>query len=341
MQDSCSVDVLQPRTPSASRAARGSKEAFRACVEQPPRMLGTSRIAGYDVHGAPAHAARRQAEPGPARAGRARAAFDLLGRAARSPRIDAGGRPRFRPGPRAIAAAFWSARFALAGIHGGRVPGAVPPGVRRNYGLSTLFGFCGSAAPLHALAVGRATRAHHGAERAVFLRWRAIGSNDNWFTSSENFPDRAPLVDLACGSVKVAKSTPRRGIPGDRSVSMGVVRSVDEQLWLRKVHAKGPCARRAVRVMPQKVLGLWRRLREPDSGLERARAWPPFFRTRSGAPLWNGCGGERDLTLAAVSEPQMMPSARGQAERRIRPGKSLAGPSLAAPDEHHELVGSC
>ncbi|HXK20353.1 MAG TPA: DUF2252 family protein, partial [Polyangiaceae bacterium] len=47
-QAGSSVDILQPRTPSASRAAE-VEEAFRACIEQPPRMLGTSQLAGYDV----------------------------------------------------------------------------------------------------------------------------------------------------------------------------------------------------------------------------------------------------------------------------------------------------
>ncbi len=47
-QVSCSADVLQPRAPSASRAAE-VEAAFRACLEQPPRMLGTSRLADHDV----------------------------------------------------------------------------------------------------------------------------------------------------------------------------------------------------------------------------------------------------------------------------------------------------
>jgi len=47
-QPGSSVDVLQPRPPSASRAVE-VEAAFRACLDQPPRMLGTSRIAGYDV----------------------------------------------------------------------------------------------------------------------------------------------------------------------------------------------------------------------------------------------------------------------------------------------------
>jgi uncharacterized protein (DUF2252 family) len=47
-QAGSSVDVLAPRPPSASRAIE-VETAFRACVDQPPRMLGTSRIVGYDV----------------------------------------------------------------------------------------------------------------------------------------------------------------------------------------------------------------------------------------------------------------------------------------------------
>lgn len=43
-----SVDVLQPRAPGESRAAE-VEAAFRACLEQSPRMLGTSRLAGHDV----------------------------------------------------------------------------------------------------------------------------------------------------------------------------------------------------------------------------------------------------------------------------------------------------
>jgi uncharacterized protein (DUF2252 family) len=47
-QAGSSVDVLSPRAASDSRAAE-VEAAFRACVDQPPLMLGTSRIAGYDV----------------------------------------------------------------------------------------------------------------------------------------------------------------------------------------------------------------------------------------------------------------------------------------------------
>jgi len=47
-QAGSSVDVLAPRAVTESRAME-VEEAFRACVAQPPRMLGTSRIAGYDV----------------------------------------------------------------------------------------------------------------------------------------------------------------------------------------------------------------------------------------------------------------------------------------------------
>lgn len=47
-QSGSSVDVLAPRPPSPSRAAE-VEAAFRACVELPPRMLGTSRLADYDV----------------------------------------------------------------------------------------------------------------------------------------------------------------------------------------------------------------------------------------------------------------------------------------------------
>jgi uncharacterized protein (DUF2252 family) len=43
-----SVDVLSPRPPVASRA-REVEEAFRTCVAAPPRMLGTSSLAGHDV----------------------------------------------------------------------------------------------------------------------------------------------------------------------------------------------------------------------------------------------------------------------------------------------------
>jgi hypothetical protein len=47
-QPGSSVDVLSPRPPSPSRAAE-VEAAFRTCVELPPRMLGTSRLADYDV----------------------------------------------------------------------------------------------------------------------------------------------------------------------------------------------------------------------------------------------------------------------------------------------------
>ena len=47
-QAGSSVDVLAPRPSTESRALQ-VEEAFRACVAQPPRMLGTSQIAGYDV----------------------------------------------------------------------------------------------------------------------------------------------------------------------------------------------------------------------------------------------------------------------------------------------------
>jgi uncharacterized protein (DUF2252 family) len=47
-QISSSVDVLLPRPATASRA-REVEEAFRGCIEAPPRMLGTSRLAGLDV----------------------------------------------------------------------------------------------------------------------------------------------------------------------------------------------------------------------------------------------------------------------------------------------------
>ena len=47
-QGGSSVDVLQPRAPSESRAAE-VETAFRVCLEQPPRMLGTSRLVGHDV----------------------------------------------------------------------------------------------------------------------------------------------------------------------------------------------------------------------------------------------------------------------------------------------------
>ena len=47
-QASCSVDVLAPRVPGTSRAAE-VEQAFRACVEYPPRMLGTSKLGEHDV----------------------------------------------------------------------------------------------------------------------------------------------------------------------------------------------------------------------------------------------------------------------------------------------------
>jgi uncharacterized protein (DUF2252 family) len=47
-QPGSSVDVLLPRTPGVSRAQE-VEDAFRKCVEQPPRMLGTSRLAEHDV----------------------------------------------------------------------------------------------------------------------------------------------------------------------------------------------------------------------------------------------------------------------------------------------------
>jgi uncharacterized protein (DUF2252 family) len=47
-QPGSSVDVLAPRTPGTSRAEE-VETAFRACVEQPPRMLGTSRLGETDV----------------------------------------------------------------------------------------------------------------------------------------------------------------------------------------------------------------------------------------------------------------------------------------------------
>ncbi len=47
-QAGSSVDVLLPRVPNESRAAE-VEQAFRACVDQPPRMLGTSRLADHDV----------------------------------------------------------------------------------------------------------------------------------------------------------------------------------------------------------------------------------------------------------------------------------------------------
>ena len=47
-QTSCSVDVLAPRAAGSVRAAE-VEEAFRACVEAPPRMLGTSKLGDVDV----------------------------------------------------------------------------------------------------------------------------------------------------------------------------------------------------------------------------------------------------------------------------------------------------
>jgi hypothetical protein len=47
-QGGCSVDVLAARLPGASRAAE-VEQAFRACIEAPPRMLGTSRLGEHDV----------------------------------------------------------------------------------------------------------------------------------------------------------------------------------------------------------------------------------------------------------------------------------------------------
>lgn len=47
-QAGSSVDVLAMRPPVASRAQE-VESAFRVCVEQPPRMLGTSSLAGTDV----------------------------------------------------------------------------------------------------------------------------------------------------------------------------------------------------------------------------------------------------------------------------------------------------
>jgi len=47
-QVASSVDVLLPRTPSASRAQE-VEDAFRSCVETPPRMLGTSKLGAHDV----------------------------------------------------------------------------------------------------------------------------------------------------------------------------------------------------------------------------------------------------------------------------------------------------
>jgi len=47
-QPGSSVDVLAPRPASASRAQE-VEAAFRACLELPPRMLGTSRLGEHDV----------------------------------------------------------------------------------------------------------------------------------------------------------------------------------------------------------------------------------------------------------------------------------------------------
>ncbi len=47
-QAGSSVDVLLPHAPRESPAAE-IEEAFRACVEQPPRMLGTSRLTNHDM----------------------------------------------------------------------------------------------------------------------------------------------------------------------------------------------------------------------------------------------------------------------------------------------------
>jgi uncharacterized protein (DUF2252 family) len=47
-QPGSSVDVLLPRAPGSSRA-REVEDAFRSCIDQPPRMLGTSRLAEQDV----------------------------------------------------------------------------------------------------------------------------------------------------------------------------------------------------------------------------------------------------------------------------------------------------
>lgn len=47
-QSGSSVDVLAPRPTVASRAEE-VESAFRACVEQPPRMLGTSKLGETDV----------------------------------------------------------------------------------------------------------------------------------------------------------------------------------------------------------------------------------------------------------------------------------------------------
>jgi uncharacterized protein (DUF2252 family) len=47
-QPGSSVDVLAPSVTSTSRA-QDVENAFRVCVEQPPRMLGTSRLGETDV----------------------------------------------------------------------------------------------------------------------------------------------------------------------------------------------------------------------------------------------------------------------------------------------------
>lgn len=47
-QPGSSLDVLAPRAAAGSRAAE-VEQAFRTCVEQPPRMLGTSRLGNTDV----------------------------------------------------------------------------------------------------------------------------------------------------------------------------------------------------------------------------------------------------------------------------------------------------
>jgi uncharacterized protein (DUF2252 family) len=47
-QATCSVDVLAPRAPGTSRAAE-VEQAFRACVEYPPRMMGASKLGEHDV----------------------------------------------------------------------------------------------------------------------------------------------------------------------------------------------------------------------------------------------------------------------------------------------------
>ncbi|HYP90490.1 MAG TPA: DUF2252 family protein, partial [Polyangiaceae bacterium] len=47
-QPGSSVDVLAPRPVGGSRAEEVAA-AFRACLEQPPRMLGTSRLGEHDV----------------------------------------------------------------------------------------------------------------------------------------------------------------------------------------------------------------------------------------------------------------------------------------------------